>query len=487
MGAVNDLSSCISNNSEALRSGSLLFALQLGAAWAPAQTTFVRHFGGDGSDIGFCVERTADGGYILSGGSETDGTASMDMYLVRTDAAGNEQWSRTFGTSMIEFAYSVVGTADGGFVVCGGWAGFGADTLALVKVDATGADQWSRRYPINVDRSIGYSVTEAENGDLLCSGFAGPYGAQDAAFIRVGPDGEPVWTTLVDLGANNAGTAIRSTADGGAVALVTSFESYGVDGDIGLVRLNSSGDTLWTRSFATPALEDAHGMTVAGNGDVLIAGFYGAVPADAFLMRTDANGGMLWSHTYGSLDGHDEALDVEALDNGDILVTGRTQPGADDPTGMLLMRCDAEGGVQWQHAYVEGIMAASQSVCVAEDGGFAMLGYTALEADSTFDLLLVKTNGSGFTAIADGMGTNDRRFDLFPVPADVSARLAITGSWPGPFVADLLDAWGRRAMRLTSFTGTLDIPCSTLPTGSYILLVSDAQGRIGRTKLQVAH
>lgn len=470
-----------------MRSNLLLLALQLGGGLATAQTTFIRQYGGDQSDIGFCVEQTADGGFIMCGGSEVDETTSMDMYLVKADAAGNEQWSRTFGTSMIEFAYAVVQTSDGGFVVCGGWSGFGADTLALVKVNSSGEDQWARRYPVNVDRSIGYSVIEADNGDLLCSGFAGPYGEQDAAIIRVGADGEPVWTTLVDLGANNAGTAVRNTADGGSVALVTSFVFNGVDGDLGLVRLNASGDTLWTRRFSTPETEDGHGLALDQNGDILIAGRYGTVPGDVLLMRTDESGNILWSHTYGSVDSHDEALDVEVLAGGDILLTGRSEQGADGATGMLLMRCDADGAVLWQHTYEVGIFAASQSCCVTNDGGSAMLGYTVLGTDSTSDFVLVKTDASGFTGSGVEGGPISQRISMFPVPADGSIRLTIADAGSRLYTFDLIDARGRHLMQRKGLIGTTEISCSELAAGFYTAMIFDDDGPVGGVKLQVVH
>ena len=75
-------------------------------------------FGGSGGDHGFSVQQTADGGFIIAGQTSSFGTRE-DVYLIKTDGSGNEQWSKVFGGIDWDAGYSVQQTADGGFVIAG--------------------------------------------------------------------------------------------------------------------------------------------------------------------------------------------------------------------------------------------------------------------------------------------------------------------------------------------------------------------------------
>ena len=87
---------------------------------------------------GWALDQTTDGGYVLAGTTVTDEGGS-DMYLVKTDADGVQQWSRTFGGAAIEWGYDVRQTPDGGYVIAGYTDSFGEGRDAyLVKTDANG-------------------------------------------------------------------------------------------------------------------------------------------------------------------------------------------------------------------------------------------------------------------------------------------------------------------------------------------------------------
>ena len=83
-----------------------------------------RTFGGMGRDLAFSVEQTADGGYIIAGTTFSYGAGEGDVWLIKTDSNGNEEWDKTFGGIADDFASSVKQTADGGYIIAGGLSRF---------------------------------------------------------------------------------------------------------------------------------------------------------------------------------------------------------------------------------------------------------------------------------------------------------------------------------------------------------------------------
>ena len=130
-----------------------------------------RTFGGPRGDFGRSVLQTSDGGYVIAGYTQSFGTGYEDIYLVRTDHDGNEYWSRTYGGPELDLGSSVRQTVDGGYIISGDTQSFGVGLtdVYLVLTDSEGHRIWNRTFG-GSDHDHGSSVIQTEDGGLVVSG-----------------------------------------------------------------------------------------------------------------------------------------------------------------------------------------------------------------------------------------------------------------------------------------------------------------------------
>ncbi len=147
-----------------------------------------RAFGGTGVDRTYSVQQTTDGGFILTGYTDSFGAGLYDMLLIKTDNFGNQQWIKTFGGSGRDYGNYVQQTMDGGYIVVGYTLSFGAggDDVYLVKTDSSGNLQWFKTYG-GSSSDVGYSVIETPDGGYVITGHTLSFGAgvHDVWLIRI--------------------------------------------------------------------------------------------------------------------------------------------------------------------------------------------------------------------------------------------------------------------------------------------------------------
>lgn len=221
-------------------SGALAYMVKVTAA---GQTVWSRQFSGGIGNCANQVRQATDTGYVAVGVTyDVNYPYRSNVYLFKTDTAGNEVWSRTYGeVGAYESGSSLDATEDGGYVLVGSAERLGAGgyTPYLIKTTAGGDTVWTR-CPVISTPGAGYSVCTARDGGYVMTGNVGGGSATDIWLHKVGPDGENVWSRTWPGGGEDNGRWIARANDGGYA--VTGFSnSMGQFYDIFLLKTGADG------------------------------------------------------------------------------------------------------------------------------------------------------------------------------------------------------------------------------------------------------
>jgi len=157
---------------------------------ANGNKVFYKTYGGAKSDYGQDVCATSDGGFFITGWTWSSGAGDKDVYIIKTDAKGNEAWEKTFGGPYAEHGFSGRQTADGGYVITGDTIVANAtdyEQMYVVKTDAAGSLQWNMTMG-GAKCDIGYSIKQTSDGGYIIAGETHSYGAGsgDMYFVKLG-------------------------------------------------------------------------------------------------------------------------------------------------------------------------------------------------------------------------------------------------------------------------------------------------------------
>ena len=289
-------------------------------------TVWTRTYGGGSDDYGYDVRQTNDSGYCIAGYTSSFGSGGSDVYLVKTNSAGNQVWSKTYGGTSSEFGYAMEQTSDSGFVIVGQTYsyGVGGADIYLIKTNAFGDTLWTRTYG-GASYDVAYSVQQTNEGGYILTGWTYSFGtAGDIYLVKTNSTGDTLWTKV--YGGNDAdwGNSVVQTADSGFI-IAGWTSSYGAGSeDCYLIKTNSQGDTVWTKTFGGAAKDRAYAVRQTDDGGYITAGLtasYGNGQTDYYLIKTDANGNFLWSRTFGKID-FDEAYGMDLTSDGGFVTTG---------------------------------------------------------------------------------------------------------------------------------------------------------------------
>ena len=301
-------------------------------------------FGGSVKDGGRSVIQTNDDGFIIGGYVDSYGFPGHDVWLIKTDDNGIEEWSSIFGGILSDAAFSVQQTSDGGYIALGYVDSYGAGShdIWLIKTDMYGNEEWNNTYGTSQWES-GYSAHQTVDDGFIIIGTTESYGAggQDAWLIKTDMYGNEQWNKTFGGKNNDWGSAVVITDDGGYL-LTGDTRSYGSGGyDLWLVKTDDNGNEQWKRVYGDSSSDDTgYSIKKTSDGGYIITGTktsFGSGLSDVWLIKVDDDGFIEWNFTFdGGID--DWAYSVDETSDGGYIITGLTNSYGDGDYDLMLIK-----------------------------------------------------------------------------------------------------------------------------------------------------
>lgn len=225
-------------------------------------------YGGTDQEIFRSGVYTSDGGFALTGATFSSGP-DQDIWLLKVDGSGNEEWNVSMGGIGGQRGLSLVETSDNGFVISGGHG--------VWKTNNLGIQEWNNTFGIQGSDFFNNIIQTSDGGFVLSGGSNahGARGSNDFVIAKVSQDGTFEWITThggVEWDNSCCAKAMVETSDGSL--LMTGYsESFGdLDGDVWLLKTNSTGGELWNEPLGGPDTDSAEAIYMNDDGSFMIIG-----------------------------------------------------------------------------------------------------------------------------------------------------------------------------------------------------------------------
>lgn len=448
------------------------------ASQSNAVITFERWYGGTDYDEAHSVCQSSDGGYAIVGYTESFGATISDVLLIRTDSLGDTLWIKTYGGNSYDYGYSIAKSLDGGYIITGYTASFGAgeDDVYLIKVDSLGNEQWAQTYG-GANNDWGHFVSQTLDDGYILVGYTNSFGAggRDVYLVKTDSYGDTLWTKTYGSSDTEIGWSVSHAFGGGYIVAGTKQQFGGTWDDMYVVRTDSLGNVQWERTYGGTSLDEGFSIIQASDSGYILLGStvsFGNGSWDVYLIMINSFGDTLWTRTFGGSDWDRGRCVTKAQTEGYIIAGYTMSYGAGGPD-VYFIKTDSIGNAEWTKTF--GGTGHEHGYCTQQtmDGGYIIAGYTGSFGAGSYDVYLIKTDSEGNVGIEEQTDprpkTTDLRLLCYPNPFTTGISIYCSGIRENQKATiEIYDISGRLLKSVPLTTNHLSLGTDLLP-GVYFL------------------
>ena len=380
---------------------SVLFLISWGCEGVELEdglTLFTKNFGGNLWDYGNSVQQTIDGGYIITGEISSSENGSSDIWLIKTDSEGQEEWNQTFDGNDRDYGKSVKQTVDGGYIIIGSTGSDYYYDVWLIKTDPKGTEEWNQTFGGD-NKDYGNSVQQTIDGGYIITGeiSSSGNGSSDVLLIKTDQQGQEEWIQTFGGSDYDIGNSIEQTYDGGYI-ITGSTRSYGNgSSDVLLIKTDQQGQEEWIQTFGGGYIDIGNSIKQTSDNGYIITGYtqsYGNGSRDVWLIKTNSQGNEEWNQTFGG-SYIDIGNSIQQTIDGGYIITGSR--GTDYYSDLWLIKTDYQGNEEWNKTFGGSDYDFGNAVQQTTDDGYIIIGHTKSYGNGGYDIFLIKTDSEGNT------------------------------------------------------------------------------------------
>lgn len=362
--------------------------------------TWAKSYGSAKSENVFrSVARSADGGYLIAGDTNSFGAGSSDVLVIKLNEGGGIDWQKTYGGSSSDTTRAMVATSDGGYALASRTSSFGSggSDFWIFKIDDAGEIQWQKAIG-GSGSEIPHAIQQTADGGFVIGGLTRSFGAlyKDYYVVKLDSSGELEWQKRYGGESGDVIRFVKQVSDGGYLVAGYSH-SFDLRGDILLLKLDSDGDVEWQKRYGGAKFEEPCCILEVPGGYIVMeqsSSFTGST--DAWIFKIDFEGDFIWQRTFGGPGGMDELSSAELTEDGGFVAAGETRSNSIPSEDFWLVKFDSNGMPEWQKRYGgDSNIDSAESLALTPEGGTIVVGTTRTFGQGGMDIWAVRANADG--------------------------------------------------------------------------------------------
>jgi len=319
----------------------------------------------------------ASGNLYVTGWSKGSGTRS-DILTIKYNNNLDTLWTRRFAGDSFDYPSAIAVDSSGNVLVTGMTQKRGIDYDYLtIKYGFNGDSLWKRYYAGSDSANDSASAIAVDkSGNIYVTGYISHNGSEDFLTIKYNPNGETIWTRRYNRASGREDKGLFLDLDQlGNIFVVGYTEAGNGFFDIGMIKYNPNGETLWIRNYNRSNDDDLPRRIVTdGQGNLYVAGSsWDGSNEDFLILKYDGDGNRLWDLSYDNQNNRDYAVGLSLDQWGNIYVGGSSYAPSSD-FDFLLVKYSSAGNREWLKRYTRTGRDELVGIQVDNSGDIVLVG-----------------------------------------------------------------------------------------------------------------